>query len=70
MRAIHTLDDAASGLLALRAAPDRYRLTGGRADEGAVIVSLTGKPVAFPTSSPAGSPTSYRSTAPRTRCAP
>ncbi|MEU6115269.1 cytochrome P450 [Streptomyces sp. NPDC047117] len=42
--------DLRAGLLALRAAPDWYRVTGGRADEGAVIVSLTGEPVAFHTS--------------------
>ncbi|WP_199896910.1 cytochrome P450 [Streptomyces niger] len=42
--------DLRAGLLALRAAPDWYRVIGGRADEGAVIVSRTGDPVAFHTS--------------------
>ncbi|MEV0599707.1 cytochrome P450 [Streptomyces sp. NPDC050315] len=41
--------DLRAGLLALRTAPDWYRVIGGRQDEGAVIVSRTGEPVAFHT---------------------
>ncbi|MFC6061962.1 cytochrome P450 [Streptomyces ochraceiscleroticus] len=39
--------DLRAGLLALRAAPDWYRVIGGGRDEGAVIVSRTAEPVAF-----------------------